>query len=694
MYRPTSSFGSPGVFALAILVLAASASGCGTGGLVDPGVTVQRPSWGGSDMQSARTLFPGITQQGYIEYVGDVDWYRIEVPPGAERARFELSNQALRSPVDLSLTVYAEDGTTILGARHAPDGEHGLTQITLEIAVRGLPTLYAVVRDHLGDDADPVNPYFLRVIFSSGPGDGNDSPDSATPVQCGEVVQDAIHTPTDVDWFRVRLPGTADILAYSLSMPPGTPDLVLTLYDSTATTALVSLSHPDGMRGPTRLSRNVRLAPGDYYFSVRDNLYDDADPELLYDLAVDCVADPDPNEPNGNFATTAGNLSHATSLPLDTWVTGWIAFQGDEDWYRLNMPEAGLLTLFVQTAAGDMPVDFLCTLLGADGETVRRQFVVAAGPEPTDFSIRVALPSGVHYLRVEDAEGENADLLNPYSVRGTFEPDPDPNEPNGNFPSQQENRNHATPLVFGVPAIGYIGFHGDQDWFQVFVPNPGVYHFSLSNAEASEVNLSLSLYRPVLNGLDMILNRSERDGLSGPTSIEAQLYLFQSGTYYLLVKDLHDQHTDLEVPYRIEVNAVPLPPGSNEPNEDRSQYVPIVSGQTVQGYIEFEGDRDWYGLDIQGPVDVIVEIWNEAPSPVDFVWFMFEPDSTRVFASGGDATESDNNLIYIVTGIDEEFWVAEERSGLYLFRITDFNRNDWDTEVPYHFRVTLTPRVP
>ena len=695
MYRPTSSFGNPGVFALVILVLAAWGQGCGTGGLMDPDLAEQSPSWGGSDAQSARTLFPGITQQGYIEYVGDVDWYRLEIPPGADTVRFELTNQALRTPVDLSLTVYAEDGTTILGARHDPDGEDGLTQITLELAVRGLETCYAVVRDHLGDDADPVNPYFLKAILSSGPGDGNNSPDSASLVQCGEVVQDAIETLTDVDWFRVRMPATADILAYSLTMPPGTPDLVLTLYDSTATTAIVSLSHREGWRGPTLLSRNVRLAePGDYYLSVRDNLYDDADPGLLYDLAVDCLADPDPNEPNGNFATTAENLSNATPLPLDTWVSGWIAFHGDEDWYRLSMPQDGLLNLFVRTTAGGMPVDLLCTLLGADGESVKRQFVVAAGTDPTDIAIRVALPSGVHYLRVEDAGGDNSDLVNSYSVRATFEPDPDPNEPNGNFPSQQENRNHATPLVLGVPAIGYIGFHADQDWFQVFVANPGVYHFSLSNAEASEVDLSLSLYRPTLNGLDMILTRSERDGGNGPTSIEAQLYLFHSGTYYILVQDLHNDDSDLHVPYRIEVNAVPLPPGSNEPNEDRTQYVPIVSGQRVQGYIEFEGDRDWYGLDIQGDVNVLVEIWNEAPSPVDFVWFMFEPDSTRVVASGGDATESDNNLIYIVTGDDEEFWVGEERSGLYLFRITDFNRNDWDTEVPYNFRVTLTPRVP
>jgi hypothetical protein len=299
-------------------------------------------------------------------------------------------------------------------------------------------------------------------------------------------------------------------------------------------------------------------------------------------------------------------------------------------------------------------------------------------------------------LRIEDEGGDGADLVNAYSVRAIFEPDPDTNEPNGNFPTEQQNKNNATPLVAGVPATGYIGSNADQDWFQFFVPTPGVYHFSLSNAAASEVDLSLSLYREDLGGLNMILTRpdEDRDGADGPTQIEAQLFLFSSGTYYIVVQDLFNNDTDLQVPYEIEVSSVPLPPGGSEPNEDRTQYVPIVSGQLVQSYIEFEGDRDWYGIDIQGEMDVLVEIWNDTASPVEFIWFMYEPDSTRVFASAGSSTEGDANVIHIVTGDDEEFWVGAENSGLYVFKISDFNRNDWDTAVPYHFRVVLTPRLP
>ncbi len=684
-----------GAVLLAALALGMPGFGCGTGGIKGQGYSVEDEPQGDTTPDGARTLSPGVTQQGFIEYEGDADWYRLEIPAQADTLRFELSNQTLQSDVDLSLTVYRADGQTILGGRYDANGGDGLTQITLELTVEDLASCFVVVRDHLGDDADPLHPYFLRVTVTAGPGDGNNSPETATPLPCGEPVEEAIQAEADVDWFRVELPAGSDILALSATMAAGAPDLMLTLYESTATTALVSLSDPDGGDGPTSLHRNVHLAQaGTYYVAIRDTLDDEADADLPYTLEAVCAADPDPNEPNGNFDTDQENMAHATSLPLDgTTVSGWIAFEGDEDWFRVEMPQDGLLNLSIRTTAGNMPVELLCTLLGSDGHAAEGEFVVTTGQDPADFSLRAALPAGVHYLRIRDEGDDGADLADSYTLEAAFEPDPDPNEPNGNFDTDQENRNHATILLPGVPGEGYIGSNSDQDWFQVFVQDPGIYHFALSNGQASPVDLSLNLYRVDANGMNLILSRHEEDGQGedGPTEIEAQLYLFETGTYYVVVQDLENDETDLDVPYQVQVDPVDLPAGSLEPDEDRSQYHLLTSGQEVQGYIEFEGDRDWYAIPITTTQDVLVEIWNESPSPVEFIWFMYEPDSTRVYASAGDSTESDDNLIHIITGDDEEFWVDEQDAGLYLFKISDFNRNDWDTVVPYHFRVVLTP---
>ncbi len=677
----------------ALLVL--SGLGCGTGGLQDNGSAGEREPRGDTDAAGARPLVSGTVQQGYIEYAGDADWFRLEIPAGVDTLRIELSNQTLSSPVDLSFTLYAEDGATILGGRYDPDGSDGMTQITQELAVNGPGLRFVVVRDHGGDDADPLNLYFLKATLSAGSGDGNNSPESAGALSCGEPVEDALQVRGDVDWFRIALPAGADILALSLSMPAGTPDLALTLYDAAATTALASVADGDGTDGPTLLARNVRLsAAGPYFLSVRDTMDDDADPGLLYSLGAECLSDPDTHEPNGNFPTLEENLSHASPLPAGAAAEGFIAFQGDEDWFRLAMPGQGLMNLAVESQAGSRPLQLVCTLLGPDGRTVEAEFQVPTGPDAAAYEARFALPQGVHYLRIRDSGDDGADPDFPYLVSWSFEPDPDRNEPNGNFATRRENLNHATLLPVGGWQEGFVGSTADQDWFQVFVELPGVYNFALSNESASDVDLMLSLYQPDGETLLLVRQDEEGRGEDGPTRIEAQLYLFQAGTYYLLVQDLGNDDTDLSVPYRVEAGAVPLPAGSTEPNEDRSQAQILLPGQTVTGWIEFEGDRDWYSILILGNQDVIVEIWNDAPSPVEFIWFMYRPSSTQVYASAGDDTESDSNLIHIVTGDDETFWVDADHPGLYVFKVSDYNRNDWDTAVPYHFRVTLWPHVP
>ena len=97
-------------------------------------------------------------------------------------------------------------------------------------------------------------------------------------------------------------------------------------------------------------------------------------------------------------------------------------------------------SLFVTTGAS-AALDLLCTLLGSDGQTVEGEFAVEAGIDPTDFSLRLAMPAGTHYLRFGDEGDDGADLANSYSVRASYEPDPDANEPNGNFETEQQNRN-------------------------------------------------------------------------------------------------------------------------------------------------------------------------------------------------------------------------------------------------------------
>ncbi len=704
MHRWASSIRIHGMLGLIITYVVMWCFGCGTGGIQGSDGNNDSTNYemsGDNSPSGARDMTSGIAQQGYIEYTGDSDWFRIDPNLDPEinifTLRVELSNQVMSSAVDLSVTVYGDvdsevdnNDLTIIGGHYDSYGGDGMTQITLELTVEEYEVCYIVIRDHLGNESDPINPYFVTGTIFSGPGDGNNSPDTATLLECGIETQDAIQTLMDMDWFQLDF--TADILALTLDMPAGSPDLTATLYESTATTALASLQDADGSNGPTALSRNIRLTQaGTYYLAIRDSLDDDYDAGLEYTLLTQCIPDPDTNESNNTLAEAAV-LDGAAPL----MATGYIAFQEDEDWYRFNMPYNGLLNFTFETSAAGIALEFLCTIADSDGDS-EAEFIIEGGSVPADFSARIALDAGLHYLRIMDQDDDEADLNNSYSIHIDFEPDPDLNEPNGNYPTRQENMNNATSLIAGIPEVGYIGSNSDQDWFQIFL-NPGVYNFSLTNTAASDVDLSVSLYQT--DGVTRIMTRQEEDrtGGEGPSSITAQHYIYTTGSYYLLVQDYGNNDTDLDLPYQIEVNSIPLPTlpeGSlEEPNENYSEYRLITSGQEVEGYIEFEGDRDWYGLEFTEEQDVVVEIWNEANSPIELVWFMYRPESTIVFASDGDTDDDDESPVHITTGgPGETFWVGEEYFGTFLFKISDYNRDDWDTAVPYHFMVTLSPHT-
>ena len=63
------------------------------------------------------------------------------------------------------------------------------------------------------------------------------------------------------------------------------------------------------------------------------------------------------------------------------------------------------------------------------------------------------------------------------------------------------------------------------------------------------------------------------------------------------------------------------------------------------------------------------------------------PTSGQAFVAGRSVIEEPQE-------VRRRVGLLTEHPGLYLFKVSDYNRNDWDTAVPYHFRVTLAPHVP
>ena len=168
-------------------------------------------------------------------------------------------------------------------------------------------------------------------------------------------------------------------------------------------------------------------------------------------------------------------------------------------------------------------------------------------------------------------------------------------------------------------------------------------------------------------------------------------------------------------------------------NESQAQSVSITENpdQTrtivfpwIAGYIDFQGDQDWYAIDL-GPwmeagvamdtswyYDIQIELHMESPGgDVEYVWKFFRDmngnqilvdrpqDSDGFFASAGDGDLGPQAMDITTpepTG-DDPFWVGDEWQGRFYISMSDFNfvgselpDDDWGYEgKPYYIRMTL-----
>jgi len=146
-----------------------------------------------------------------------------------------------------------------------------------------------------------------------------------------------------------------------------------------------------------------------------------------------------------------------------------------------------------------------------------------------------------------------------------------------------------------------------------------------------------------------------------------------------------------------------------------------ISFPWIGGYIDFQGDQDWFQIDL-GPLfeegsepdsewyyDIKIALRGPGSS-VEYVWKFYRDrnqnqilvdrprDSNGFFASAGD---SDTNIqrihITIPTeGTDQEFWVGDAWKGKFYLSINDFNYinseypdDDWGYDQPYYYKITL-----
>ncbi len=330
---------------------------------------------------------------------------------------------------------------------------------------------------------------------------------------------------------------------------------------------------------------------------------------------------PDDLEPNGE-------ASAATPVEIGKPIQATISPVADQDWFRIEVPERGLLNIVLDPLPPDLtPV---LVLHDADGKELTR--VLGAYPRRLELLYEAAGPQALLLLVLDGAWGpgehgwggewNNQASVHPYTLSSSFVPAKDATEPN-------DEREKAPPLPMDATATGTIFPRGDADFFTVEVPERarGVLVAELIVPDP---------VAPFLELLDEAGNRlaSRQAGAGGRVTLRVPVA--SSAKYTLCLRDGlagRGEHgwggdwgnaSSVE-PWRLSLSLLDAA-DANEPNESLDQTAPLAWGKEVSGTLFPRGDVDAFRIEVPAGAARLVVSWTDLPAHVSPFLQILDPD--------------------------------------------------------------------
>ena len=529
-----------------------------------PGVAVGRNTVINQDITISANTAPGVYYLGYkiddqneVAESGEgnngIFYWTVTVPPPAGRPDLatdndNLSNLNPRAGDQIRATVTIKNqGTGDAGASHlgfyfSTDrnfngvvpflraavaaigvGRNTVINQDITISANTVPGVY-----YLGYKIDDQNEvaesdegnngivyWTLQVTANGGGGDDHgNSIAAATVVNVNSQSIGNIGTAGDNDYYRVNVSDVGTLTVYTT----GNTDTYGYLLNSAGGELA---SNDDSTDANFRIIRAVTT--GTYYVRVRHYSSTGTGP---YVLRVDFAPSGGGGGSGGGGDDHGNSIATATVVNVNSQANGNIEAAGDNDYFRVDVAEAGTLTIY--TTGNTDTFGYL--LNGAGAELV-------SNDDSTDVNFRMSrgVTSGTYYVRVRHYSSNQTGA---YVLRVNFTSGSGGGGGGGGSGGGQSEPDDvatgANPVRLGQSVVKSIGWLGDSDWFT----------FTLSNA--AEIVLVTSgpsgdtemwLYGPNSANAEIPGGYSDDEGPALFSRIERRdASALQAGTYYVKVQ--------------------------------------------------------------------------------------------------------------------------------------------------------------
>ncbi|MWC27230.1 S8 family peptidase [Paenibacillus sp. MMS18-CY102] len=292
---------------------------------------------------------------------------------------------------------------------------------------------------------------------------------------------------------------------------------------------------------------------------------------LQVDRAVAGTLKVDAYEPNDS-------RSHAARFPVPTRLSAQLTGGKDKDWFVIDAPYDGTLSIQLQGLNGPDSTMPPVRLTMYAGDRASSSQDAKLGNMTVEWKVK----KGRNYIELQLYNRERTDKL-PYLLTSDFQIQPDQYENN-------DKLNEAVALPARSQTIeGTFNKQGDRDWFVVDFQRSGTLRLQLTT-DTVRIDPNLAVQRA---GQQLVAYDDNGDG----EQEQSPLITVTPGKYYIRVYNAAaSDASPVAGTYRLRMEVVSKFDDPNEPNDKSYASTVMRSGTEYVGVIEKAADEDWFQL--------------------------------------------------------------------------------------------------
>jgi hypothetical protein len=332
---------------------------------------------------------------------------------------------------------------------------------------------------------------------------------------------------------------------------------------------------------------------------------------LRIDQAVRSALKADGFEPNGSMAAAA-------RFQLNTQLSAVLEGTADHDWYRVDTPYDGTLTIHYEglVSSGKIVPPVRMTQF-TNG--VERSFIdTKLASRSIDFDVK----KGQHLIHIELLNQSSEEVL-PYLLTSTFTIKQD----------DYENNDKSYEAFTLLPRSQSVGgtFHqtADRDWFAVTFKQSGKLTLALST-NTVRIDPGLAIQRA---GQQLLEYDDEGEGATE----QSPVITVTPGKYYIRVHNAISSEASPTIgTYSLAIDYTPKYDDPNEPNDKTYEAFMVNPGTEYVGVIGSYSDIDWFQYRISKQSIVSMEVIG-VPTEIDLNLGAYDKRMKQLASTGTGA---------------------------------------------------------